>query len=86
MLVIKKIEHKIFDDVLTGKKKAEFRLCDFEVNEGDTLRLVEVDDDKKETGRFIDKQVTYIWKCNLKDTYWPVEEIFDKGIQIISFE
>ena len=47
MLVIKKIEHKIFDDVLTGKKKAEFRLCDFEVNEGDTLRLVEVDDDNK---------------------------------------
>lgn len=72
--------------MLSGKKKAEFRLNDFEVTEGDTLQLVEVDEKNQETGRCIQKQVTYVWKSDLKDTYWPVEEILEKGIQVISFE
>ena len=86
MQVVKKIQQGLFDDVLLGKKKAEFRLNDFAMQEGDILKLVEVDKDNVETGRSIDKKVTYIWKCDLKNTYWPVEEILEKGIQVISFE
>jgi hypothetical protein len=86
VLVIKKIKQNLFQDIVLGKKKAEFRLNDFNVHEGDILRLVEVDDNKKETGMYIEKQVTYVWKCDLKNTYWPVEEILNKGIQVISFE
>ncbi len=86
MIVVKKISQEPFERVLSGKKKAEFRLNDFEINEGDTLRLVEVDNKQQETGRFIEKNVTYIGKFDVKDTYWPLEEILEKGIQIISME
>lgn len=86
MLVIKKLSQEYFDDVANGKKKAEFRLNDFEIAEGDVLRLNEVDKNNKETGRCVEKKVTYVWKANLKDTYWPVEEILEKGVQVISFE
>ena len=86
MLVVKKIQQGLFDDVLSGKKKAEFRLNDFGAQEGDILRLVEVDKNNEETSRCIEKKITYVWKCDLKKTYWPVEEILEKGIQVISFE
>ncbi len=86
MLVIKKVSQEYFDDIVSGKKKSEFRLNDFEIEEGDVLRLNEVDKNNQETGRYIDKKVTYVWKANLKDTYWPVEEILEKGVQVISFE
>ena len=84
--VSKKISQKYFDDVVSGKKKAEFRLNDFDIEEGDTLRLVEVDDSGVETGREVEKKVAFVWKCDLRKTYWPVEEILEKGIQVISME
>ncbi len=84
--VSKKISQKYFDEVVNGKKKAEFRLNDFAIEEGDTLRLVEVDNNGIETGRVTEKNVTYVWKCNLRETYWPVEEILEKGVQVISME
>lgn len=86
MLVVKKIQQVFFEAVITGKKKSEFRLDDFEVQEGDILRLIEVDTNKKETGRSVEKVVTYVSKVDLNNTYWPVEEILEKGIQVISFE
>ncbi len=86
MQVVKKIQQELFDDVLLGKKKAEFRLNDFDMQEGDIFKLVEVDKNNKETGRNVEKKVTYIWKCDLKNKYWPVEEILEKGFQVISFE
>ncbi len=84
--ISKKINQEYFDDVVSGKKKAEFRLNDFEIVEGDILRLNEVDKNNQETGRYIEKKVTYVRKANLKDTYWPVEAILEKGVQVISFE
>ncbi len=86
MLVIKKIQQELFDDVLSGKKRAEFRLNDFGVQEDDILKLVEVGSDNKETGRSIEKKVTHVWRCDLKNTYWPLEEILEKGVQVISLE
>lgn len=84
--ISKKINQKYFDDVVNGKKKAEFRLNDFDIEEGDILRLVEVDKDGEETGRVTEKKVTYVSRCDLNETYWPVEEILEKGIQVISIE
>lgn len=84
--ISKKISQKYFDDVVSGKKKAEFRLNDFDIEEGDTLRLVEADTDNVETGRVVEKNVTYVWKCNLRETHWPVEEMLEKGVQVISME
>ncbi len=59
MQVVKKIQQELFDDVLLGKKKAEFRLNDFDMQEGDIFKLVEVDKNNKETGRNVEKKVTY---------------------------
>lgn len=61
----KKIWPEYFEAVLSGKKKCELRLNDFEINEGDTLILEEWNPKTKEyTGRSIEKKVTYVLKFN----------------------
>ena len=59
----KKVWSEYFEKIISGKKKLELRLADFEINEGDTLVLEEWDKDKKEyTGRKIEVVATYILK------------------------
>lgn len=56
----KKVWPEYFEKIISGKKKLELRLADFEVNEGDTLVLEEWDKDKQEyTGRKIEVVATY---------------------------
>ena len=82
----KKVWREYFEEIISGKKKLELRLADFEINEGDTLVLEEWDKDKKEyTGR----KVEVIAACILKtkgQTFWPQEEVDKYGFQIIQFE
>lgn len=86
-IIKKKIWPGFFEDIASGKKKYDWRLNDFEINEGDTLVLEEWDPATKQyTGRHIEKKVTYVGKFDLKNSFYPVEEILDKGIQIISLE
>ena len=67
--------------------KFELRLNDFEINEGDTMILEEWDMKKKKfTGRRIEKKVTYVAKFQIDKLFWPLKEIKEKGIQIISLE
>ncbi len=76
-----------FDAVLSGKKKYELRLNDFEVKEGDILLLEEWNPETKSyTGRTIEKKVTQVGKFRVDNRFWPKEEIEDKGIQVISIE
>lgn len=83
----KKIWKEYFDAVVSGKKKYELRLNDFEINEGDTLILKEWDKETKEyTGRSIEKKVTYVRKFKIDELFWPMEEVLEKGIQILSIE
>jgi ASC-1-like (ASCH) protein len=82
----KKVWGEYFEKIISGKKKLELRLADFEVNEGDTLVLEEWDKDKKEyTGRKIEVTATYILKTK-GQTFWPQEEVDKYGFQIIQFE
>ena len=82
----KKVLSEYFEAIISGKKKYELRLNDFEVNEGDILLLEEIDPITKEyTGRQIEKTVCYVGKFKIDELFWPEEEIMDKGIQIISF-
>jgi ASC-1-like (ASCH) protein len=57
--IVKKILPEYFDLILSGKKKYEFRVADFEVEEGDVLVLEEWDSldhsTRKPTGRVIEK-------------------------------
>ncbi|KKW20063.1 MAG: hypothetical protein UY63_C0002G0022 [Parcubacteria group bacterium GW2011_GWA2_51_10] len=83
----KKIWPEYFGAVVSGKKKYELRLNDFEVNEGDILVLEEWDPETKQyTGRNVEKRVTYVGKFKIDQLFWPEEEIKAKGIQIISIE
>lgn len=82
----KKILSEYFKKVISGEKKTELRLADFKVNPGDTFVLVEIDDvTKKETGRKVNVNVSYVMKT--KDcTYWSQEEIDKYGFQVIQFD
>lgn len=83
----KKIWPEYFDDVVSGKKRYELRLNDFEVNEGDTLLLEEWDPKtKKYTGQSVEKKVTYAKAFYIDKLFWPENEIKEKGLLIISLE
>ena len=82
----KKVWREYFDKIISGKKKLELRLADFEINEGDTLVLEEWDKDEKEyTGRKVEVVATYILKTK-DQTFWSQEEVDKYGFQIIQFE
>ena len=90
---MRKIEKKIwpeyFQQILDDKKTFEVRLNDFDIGEGDILVLKEWDPKTKNyTGRELEKTVGYVgkWKIEELTKFWPIEEINDKGIQIISLK
>ncbi len=88
-VVTKKIDTVWFEDILAGKKKFELRLADFEIEEGDILRLEEwvpFKDIRKPTGRILEKQVSYIRKIDLKGWISKQPELLDKGMYILQFE
>jgi ASC-1-like (ASCH) protein len=84
--IYKKVWREYFEKIISGKKKLELRLADFEVNEGDTLVLGEWDKNKKDyTGRKVEVVATYIIKTK-GQIFWPPEEVEKYGFQIIQFE
>lgn len=85
-IIHKKIWCYYFEQIISGQKKFELRLADFEIAEGDILVLEEWDEDKKEyTGRKIEVVATYIRKTK-DQTFWSPEEVEKYGFQIIQFE
>ncbi len=85
----KKTWPEYFEPVVSGKKKYELRLNDFEIAEGDILVLEEWDPETKSySGRSVEKKVTYVGKLRVDDLqkFWPKDRIEEKGIQIISME
>jgi ASC-1-like (ASCH) protein len=86
-LIAKKVWPEYFSAILSGKKKYELRLNDFEVREGDVLLLEEWDPlTKTYTGRKIEKKVSYVGRFKIDQLFWPKKDIEEKGIQIISLE
>jgi hypothetical protein len=85
-VIKKKAWPEYFEQILSGKKKLDLRLADFDVKEGDILLLEEWDNQKKEyTGRKIEVVANYILKT--KDiSFWSKEDIEKYGFQIIQFE
>ena len=83
----KVIEKKTYSDyfelVLNGSKTYDLRLDDFDCQPGDTLKFVEIDENRNLTGRTISKKVGFVGKT--KDiNYWTDEDIKKYGYQIIS--
>ena len=86
-IIKKKILPEYFEAIVSGKKKFELRLNDFDIAQGDTLLLEEWDPQAKQyTGRSIEKNVTYVGKFRIDNLFWPEKEIKEKGLQIISIE
>ncbi|MEI6597019.1 MAG: DUF3850 domain-containing protein [bacterium] len=86
MKIEKKIWSQYFEKVISGEKKFELRLADWECNAGDILVLREWNPETKEyTGRQIQKEVGYVIKtkeCNL----FSREDIERYGWQVIGFK
>lgn len=86
MIIKKKIWPEYFDAVLSGKKKYEFRVADFDVKEGDTLILEEYNPKIKEyTGRKIEKKISYVGKFDL-NSFGQREALEKNGFYILSLE
>ncbi|MFH0739633.1 MAG: DUF3850 domain-containing protein [bacterium] len=82
-IIKKKTWPEYFELVLTGKKRFDLRVADFDVEAGDTLILEEWDPQTKEyTGRKIEKKVDYILKFKLDD-FGQKEEIEKNGLLVI---
>ncbi len=88
--VIKKIDTDWFEMILSGKKKFELRLADFNIEDGDILRLEEYIPDtelgRKPTGRYIERKVTYVQKINLEEWAEHQPEIMEKGFYVLQFD
>jgi hypothetical protein len=87
-IITKKILPEYFEAILSGKKKFELRLSDFDISEGDILRLEEWEggENRKQTGRVIEKKATYIKKIDLDSWIKTQPEIVEKGFYVIQFD
>ena len=87
MIIKKKCWPEYFDSILSGVKKYELRLNDFECQPGDVLLIQEWDPKTNMySGREVSKKVTFVGHFKIEELYWSKEEIESKGLQIISLE
>lgn len=87
--VTKKIDTQWFDMILSGKKKFELRLADFDIEDGDTLRLEEwvgEGENRKASGRFIEKNVAYARKVDLKGWIESQPSLVEEGFYVLQFD
>ncbi len=87
--ITKKILPEWFEAILSGKKGYELRLADFDIQDGDILRLEEWigrGDNRKPTGRFVEKKVTYTRKIDLEDWIKKQPELIQKGFYVLQFD
>lgn len=84
--ITKKTTPTYFNLVLTGKKRFDVRVKDFEIDKGDTLVLKEWDPKKRRyTGRQIRKKVDYVMNFDL-DEFGQRKLIEKKGLVVIQLD
>lgn len=84
--IIKKIWPEFFERILSGEKRFDLRLADFEVKEGDVLVLKEYNPKKKEfTGRELRKKIGKVIFVNPTKMH-SLEEIKKYGFNIIELK
>ena len=84
-VIEKKVLPEYFEKILSGQKKLELRLADFDICEGDFLILLEWDGSRGVyTGRSKKVQAKYVLKTN-DVHFWNKDEIQKKGFIIIGF-
>ena len=73
-----------FESIEVGDRTNDMRIANFDINVGDFITYVEVDEDSKPTGRETLKKITNV--INTKDLYPHVAEIEKYGFAILSFQ
>ncbi len=87
--ITKKIVPEWFEAIASGKKDYELRLADFDIEDGDTLRLEEwagEGEKRKVTGRVLEKKVTHVRKVDLDAWIQQQPELMQKGFYVIRFK
>lgn len=87
--ITKKIDTEWFEAIQAGVKNYELRLADFEVQEGDLLRLEEwvgTGDNRHPTGRVIEKILTHVRKVDLDSWIQKQPELIEKGFYVLQFD
>ena len=80
----KKILKQYFDNILRGEKTYEIRLANWQCEQGDTLELIELDDETKQpTGRTMKRRVGTVGRTKELE-FWPEEDVQEYGYQIIA--
>ncbi|MCX6712669.1 MAG: DUF3850 domain-containing protein [Candidatus Vogelbacteria bacterium] len=87
-IIKKKTWPDLFEAVLTGQKKFDLRLADFDAVSGDTLILEEFNPETKTyTGRRVEKRISYVLKFNPANyPFASAEEVSKYGLQILSLD
>lgn len=88
-IITKKILPEWFDAIASGEKKYELRLADFDIEEGDILRLEEwvgKGSDRKATGRVMEKTVTHVRNVDLESWIKQQPELIENGFYVLQFE
>jgi len=86
VIIKKKTWPDMFEKMLSGQKRFDARLSDFNVNEGDILVLEEFDPTNKTyTGRKIKKKVNFVLKTK-DQKFWTDDDIRNIGLTIMSFD
>ncbi len=85
MKIEKKLWPERFEQVVSGTKKSDVRLADFEAKPGDLLILREWDPEKEDyTGRIVEKEISNV--LNTKELeVGSDKDISNFGFQILSF-
>ena len=75
-----------FESLSSGIRKADIRLEDFRIGDGDTIVFEEWDPKTKEyTGRSIEKKVSFVLKFNVND-FGQEEKIKENGLFVIQLD
>jgi hypothetical protein len=84
-IIIKKIWPDKFD--LDKTLDLDFRLADFQLEEGDVIIFKEWNPETKEfTGREYKKKVKKVIKCESPTRYWKPESMQQHGMYLMQYE
>ncbi len=87
MIIEKKTWPLYFNRVLSGEKKLDLRVADFDANIGDTLVLREWDPETKQyTGRTLEKKITYVMRTKNAAKMYTSEDIEKYGFVVMQLE
>ena len=87
MKIEKKVWPQYFNLILSGAKKLDIRVADFEANIGDVLILREWDPETKQyTGRSLEKKITYVIRTKNLDKMYRQADIEKYAFVVMQFE